>query len=44
MNVKHIVFNFNSFPRQGEEGMMTEDEIDIEETIKTAKQLSKFIR
>ena len=44
MNVDHIVFNFNSSLKDEEQEGIMEEEIDIEETIKTAKQLSKFIR
>jgi DNA polymerase/3'-5' exonuclease PolX len=45
-DVDHIVFNFNNSSLEGEEeedGIM-EEEIDIEETIKVAKHLSKSIR
>jgi hypothetical protein len=43
-DVDHIVFNFNSSLEGREEEGIIEEEINIEETIKTAKQLSKFIR
>ena len=45
MNIDHIVFNFNfNSSLEGEEEGIMEEEINIEETIKITKQLSKFIR
>jgi hypothetical protein len=44
MGIDHIVFNFNSSLGEGEDEVIIEEEIDIEETIKITKQLSKFIR
>jgi hypothetical protein len=53
MDIDHIVFNFNTTPSEEKEkekkrrggGIIDEEKkINIEETIKTAKQLSKFIK
>jgi hypothetical protein len=38
------VLNFNSSLEDEEQEGIMEEEIDIEETIKTAKQLLKFIK